>query len=285
MENSIRQLLDKLPKIQESGVADWCDQLCAFYEKNDRHSYSEITEYILAGDGGIEYAQKIVEELSALLPSFEDEAVKRKIIKLIDHIQLEIVRYRYLSMLIAESFQNQFVAFSNENAVEIGKLQEVVQQQYLEMKEKKEEMEAGLTAVHKEVSEGSAKMAELQEHMSSVQKKADKTARKIKNAQNESVTILGIFASIVLTFTGIFSFSASVLENIGQVGKYRLGWTCLGLAFVLLHCVYILLVFIRNINEEDVDRGIKEYPTCMKVFTVAVVISAVGLLVCRQLGL
>lgn len=175
---SIRELLDELPRIQEKDVGDWCNRLCAFYEKNDRHSYSEITEYILTTDGGIEYAQRIVEVLSVFLQNFEDEMVKRKIGKLIDHICLEIVRYRYLSKIIEESTWERFIDFSNENAMEIGKLQEIMERQHLEMEEKRDEMKKYMQAVQDEVTESRVKMKEVVVNMNTVQKRADKTAKK-----------------------------------------------------------------------------------------------------------
>lgn len=39
----------------ENGLINWCNEICLFYEENSRHSYSDITTYILQEDGGLEY--------------------------------------------------------------------------------------------------------------------------------------------------------------------------------------------------------------------------------------
>ena len=53
-------------------------------------------------------------------------------------------------------------------------------------------------------------------------KKLEKAERRIENAQRENVTILGIFAAIVIAFTAGMGFTASVLQNIDAVSIYRL---------------------------------------------------------------
>ena len=44
---------------------------------------------------------------------------------------------------------------------------------------------------------------------------------KQRDMQKEYITILGIFASIVLAFTGGMAFSSSILENIDKSSVYR----------------------------------------------------------------
>ena len=70
----------------------------------------------------------------------------------------------------------------------------------------------------------------------------------IKIVEREYITILGIFAAIVLAFVGTFTFSTSVLNNIGQAhfGKILIV-ACL--IFVAFYEIISLLVnFLREIN-------------------------------------
>lgn len=83
--------------------------------------------------------------------------------------------------------------------------------------------------------------------------------------QREYITILGIFASIVLAFTGGIAFSTSVLENIAKADIYRLILVLCGLAFILLNLIYILTRFIREISKTEGE--VIKYPRFMKIFS------------------
>lgn len=76
----------------------------------------------------------------------------------------------------------------------------------------------------------------------------------IKGIQKEYITILGILAAIMLAFVGAFTFSTSVLNNLGNVGIWELIIVALvvGLVFTLL--ISILIDFLREINS-IVDKG------------------------------
>jgi hypothetical protein len=75
-----------------------------------------------------------------------------------------------------------------------------------------------------------------------------------KKIGRDYITILGIFASIVLAFTGGIAFSTSVLENINAVSPVRLAAVIIGLAFVLINVVYILTRFIQEINKRKEEK-------------------------------
>ncbi len=75
--------------------------------------------------------------------------------------------------------------------------------------------------------------------------------RKAMNAEKNYITILGIFASIVLAFTGGIAFSTSVLENISTVSPYRLALIVEALGFIFINVVYILVWFIQKIHRND----------------------------------
>ena len=85
--------------------------------------------------------------------------------------------------------------------------------------------------------------------------------KKAESAEKNYITILGIFASIVLTFTGGIAFSTSVLENIDAISPYRLAAVVIGLAFTMINIVYILVWFIQQINKSK-DEAVK-YPIFM----------------------
>lgn len=73
----------------------------------------------------------------------------------------------------------------------------------------------------------------------------------VKKIEREYITILGIFASIVLAFVGGFTFSNSILRYISSVSIFRLVFVIDLLAVVLITVIYLLLQFIMRINEND----------------------------------
>ena len=78
-----------------------------------------------------------------------------------------------------------------------------------------------------------------------------RSAENAKNAEKEYITILGIFASIVLAFVGGLTFSTSVLQNIDSISIYRLLLVIDLLALVVVNAIYLLMKFICHINGKD----------------------------------
>ena len=76
--------------------------------------------------------------------------------------------------------------------------------------------------------------------------------KEIKGIEKEYISILGIFASIILAFVGGITFSSSVLQNIGTVSIYRLLLVTTILGFVLVNVIWLLLKFISMINDKDI---------------------------------
>lgn len=82
----------------------------------------------------------------------------------------------------------------------------------------------------------------------------ERIARAEKNsedAKKEYVAILGIFASIVLAFTGGMVFSSSVLEHMHTVSIYRALIVSLVIGLVLFNVVYLLVWYINKIAKDE----------------------------------
>ncbi len=72
--------------------------------------------------------------------------------------------------------------------------------------------------------------------------------------QKEYITILGIFASIVLAFTGGIVFSSSVLENIHKSSIYRISIIAFIIGLVFFNLIWLLMDFIRDINGKVIRK-------------------------------
>ena len=89
---------------------------------------------------------------------------------------------------------------------------------------------------------------DLGNKISDIQSNTDKLKQEIKGYQKENITILGIFASIVLAFTGGMTFSSSVLENIDKSSIYRIILVICLLGIVLFNVIWMLVKFLCDIN-------------------------------------
>lgn len=76
----------------------------------------------------------------------------------------------------------------------------------------------------------------------------------VKKYEKEYITILGIFAAIIVAFVGGITFSSSVLNNIDKVSVFRLVLVIDLLAFILTNALYLLICFIGKINNKTVDK-------------------------------
>lgn len=107
---------------------------------------------------------------------------------------------------------------------------------------------------------------------------AENAIEKADDMQNQYITILGIFASIVLAFTGGIAFSTSLLENINSVSVYRLTFVAVGMAFVLINVIYILTRFIIVISKKE--YGAEKYSEYIKKINIIIIVFAIIITVC-----
>ena len=83
--------------------------------------------------------------------------------------------------------------------------------------------------------------------------------KEVKGIEKEYISILGIFAAVVLAFVGGITFSSSVLQNINKGSIFRLLLIADLLAAVLINVIYMLIKFILIINGEHHDGKIKGF--------------------------
>ena len=94
----------------------------------------------------------------------------------------------------------------------------------------------------------------------------------IKGIEREYVTILGIFASIVLAFVGGSTFSTSVLQNIDKVSIYRLILIVDAIGIILINIIYLLISFILKINDKEDDNSLFLRKINIGLFSIAVIV-------------
>ena len=108
----------------------------------------------------------------------------------------------------------------------------------------------------------------------SIEEAKENLQKQIKGVEKEYISILGIFAAIVLAFVGGITFSTAVLQNISAVSVFRLLLVVDFLAFVFINVIYILVKFIFTINEKNAKLfNIKALNIACLVIAIIIVIS------------
>ncbi|MBD5113121.1 MAG: hypothetical protein HDT42_11425 [Ruminococcaceae bacterium] len=95
------------------------------------------------------------------------------------------------------------------------------------------------------------KINQLDRKIEESQNKLVKVEKKIESSQKEYIAILGIFAAIILAFTGGITFSTSVLENLHKSSIYRVTLVVLLIGFTLVNILYLLFMFIDKLVRDD----------------------------------
>lgn len=90
------------------------------------------------------------------------------------------------------------------------------------------------------------KISKIKEYSKNIDEKYKKLKEKLNKQQTQYITILGIFASIVLAFVGGLVFSTSVLANIDKASIYRLIFV---MAFIALFFGNILLALFSFLSD------------------------------------
>ena len=151
--------------------------------------------------------------------------ISKSIIKLFDHTNLEVARINYTKQL------------NNATKSDLASTKELLKKQREEFDNTKSETETIQNTLREETEKANKKIEDNQKQM-----------------QNEYVTILGIFAAIVLAFTGGMTFSSSVLNNISKASVYRLSLISFIIGLVFFNLIWVLIDFVRDINGKTIKK-------------------------------
>lgn len=211
---------------------------------NFRHYYSDIFACLtlIDGDFSIGSLDILAQNMQTIKDGYisknrDDEGnlidIHKEIVKLYDHTNLDISRINYTKRMTGEATSELL---------------------------KTKSMVAKLNEANKELHIESEK---LKNEINDSQKKM----------QNEYITILGIFASIVLAFTGGMTFSSSVLENIDKSSIYRIILVICLLGIVLFNVIWMLIKFLCDINGKVTYR--KRYVIIVDVALIACILLSI----------
>ena len=110
-----------------------------------------------------------------------------------------------------------------------------------------ENLQSQINSLHSELQ----KAINIKEDYEATEKKIVDVESKLENSQKEYITILGIFAAVVLAFTGGIALSTSVLNNIAQASVYRTIIISLIIGLVLVNVLFGLFYYINTLVNKD----------------------------------
>ena len=147
--------------------------------------------------------------------------------KLYDHVNLEVARINYTGEYVR---------------------QEVHTEQVDELQHK---VKTFIQHTEEQQSKFDSKVSGFDEKIKETQNQLEETQNQLNKSERDYIAILGIFSSVVLTFTAGIAFSTSVLNNIGQVSIYRLLATALVIGLVLLNILFVMFHFTGKLIKND----------------------------------
>lgn len=205
------------------------NNLQEIYRCGFRHNYSEFFPIIYtisnshSEEDGLSCLETNLSEISTFvkekkidnLDSYEDGC--KQIIKLCDHVNLEIARLR--------------INIINEDKIETATKK--------------------VDVLNKKIKYLSVKLEKSSEEL-------NKASDKAKSLQNELITIMSIFAAVVLLFVTDTQYITSAITSMKDVGIFKIVFVIIICGIVLLNGVYLLLNFIYKILEYNSSNKSKK---------------------------
>ncbi len=200
------------------------------YVNDFRHSYSSflfiVTEIHEGKNGYQEWIFKEnLEEIKRTVFLLQAPSTYSPILKLCDHISLELRRIEYNGIML-ERIEN---AQAN-----VEKYKEL----FLETSEKIKEVQATLDTTEQELKKSETLQKEAKEKMSKL--------------QGETISVISIFAAVTLAFSGGISYLGSAISAIHNSPILKLLLTILICGFVLFNSVFILLYVVAKMIDKRV---------------------------------
>lgn len=191
-------------------VKEKAREIEGIYSGDFRHSYSDIFSTITEIYNKENCNEAILLSNLKVLKKYIDKEkaeteISKKFLKLYDHVNLDVSRLVYTNKIVSRIDRDKKDIWDEVNR----------------------------------------RCTELEENLEKAQNKHAHFEEELRNSHKSYVPILGIFASIVLTFVAGISFSSSVLQNINAVSVYRLTAVCILIAATLINIIYMLLSFIN----------------------------------------
>lgn len=262
----LKEILDELAdgskEWNETSLEEISIKLQTLYSYNYRHLYSEIFAAIALIDGSCNETGKDISYIAQNIKlvyehcersykkiSIEDEFVS-KVRKLYDHINLDYARIEYVK------------AIRDNNNKEIYALREKFDSSRENLEELQKQIEQSKTELQKEIQNATEDFSKT-------------TENRIGKLQKDYVAILGIFASVVITFIAGISLANSALSALkdGNENFYTLSFLVILVAMFMFNALKALFDFLLKITDrkekfDTIQLHVSEFNIIFVIFIV-----------------
>lgn len=250
---SFIKYLDKSKRTKEEIKEYILNNFLPFSGKSVRHSYFQISATLQgirgteASDGSIlMYNLELL--INEVINDKEVHDIKDKLFKFYDHCQLEIGRFNYFDSIFwkdkdanlkYESINEKINKTKNELSdakKQIDSLNEVIESSKSEL----DKVIVNTNDLKKDIESSKSELNKVINNTNDLKKV-------IESSKSEHITILSIFAAIVLASLGGLSFLSSVLKGINEASIFRLVMISSICGFVLFNTLFMLLYMTSRI--------------------------------------
>lgn len=279
-------------------------QLSNLYKDDFRHSYSGFFPVIdtiaekekTVGDAekcgldalstNIHYAKKFVHR-NCTTGNKKFASLYKPLMKLSDHLNLEIARYnRFVGQNEQIMEQNKLLTSQNEQIKELKKQNQGLQKQLADATEKLDQAnerfnatEDKLNAAETRLKDAETKLNDAEAKLKTIEtdlptatttlntlKKAlIKVKKSLTSIHIDIIAVLGIFASIVLAFSGSMTVLGSALTGMQEVHAFKATFFVLLCGFVLGNIIFLLMYLVGKLTSRNIYARCKtENCTCEK---------------------
>lgn len=210
-------------ELTDDKLSEYLNRFNIIYSDDFRHDYSEITRilFLLTNDQDArDFMASKIKDIYNKSKEYDQEQglsesskTTKALRKLKDHINLENIRMAEFLKISGE--------VNNANEVAATLVQEI------------DENQSVMNKLNSEVKKAENNMKNIQEQM--------------KESTTESITILSIFAGIVMAFSGGMSFISNAISGINKIGPYRLSIFILLIGDIMFNVIFLLLYMVGKI--------------------------------------
>ncbi len=214
LENHIRALSKKM--FEESDIRDISLQLMETYKGDFRHSYSGFFPLIqkISGSDQQESLDYLGDNLEGIRNYIERDFISGK--------------------KEFEDIYDQLNKLCDHLTLEIGRWN-----YYSQYEQKLDDINTRTTS--------------LNENMDGATRELRKASKQAASIQTELIAVLSIFAAIVVTFSGGFTFLGGVMTSIGNVKDYEVAiLTAIICGMVIFNTIFLLMYLVGKITERNI---------------------------------
>lgn len=235
-------------------------------DKDFRHRYSDFFKWVAdvyADDVKIKDPSQLGENIAKLSaavkseyksipsrPADQQSEIKRKlgnIEKFCDHLNLSLAEHEYNRATLSK-------LSSSTDAISL------LQSKTEEMQSRANEIQSKSNEIQSKTEELQSKTKKIQNTLKNATKLLNENDKKVKSLQLEFITILSIFAAIVIATAGGFSYiTAAVASLDSEIPLHRTICVIAIAGFFLFNSIFILLYIISKIADKPIYTCCKKY--------------------------